>query len=474
LRGDAAERGLMFEANTYIERRHRLKKDLQSGIILFLGNDLSPMNYPDNTYPFRQDSSFLYFWGIDLPGLAAFIDIDENREILFGRDPILHDMVWTGPQASLNHHCLKSGLEESAEPDQVEIELKHALEKSRKIHFLPQYRPENLIKFQTLLGIAPSFVNNFVSKSFIRAVVAQRSIKSRQEVEQIESALEITSEMHILAMKRSRPGILEREIVGAMVGLADASGIAPSYPFIFSVDGQILHNPHHKNIMQPGNIAINDSGAESHLHYASDITRTFPVSGKFTQKQKEIYTVLLNAQLKAIEAIAPGVEYRDVHISTCSQIAAGLKSLGLMKGDVNEAVAAGAHALFMPHGLGHMMGLDVHDMEDLGEDYVGYTDTIRRSRQFGTAHLRLARTLEPGFVLTVEPVIYFIPGLIDQWKAQGKFENFIDYDKIVDYRDFGGIRIEDNVLVHDKGRRVLGVPIAKTIEEVEALSSQNL
>jgi Xaa-Pro aminopeptidase len=226
--------------------------------------------------------------------------------------------------------------------------------------------------------------------------------------------------------------------------------------------------------MQDGDIIINDSGAQSPMQYASDITRTFPVGGKFTQKQKEIYTVLLNAQLKAIGAISPGVEYRDVHTLTCSQIAAGLKSLGLMKGDISEAVAAGAHALFMPHGLGHMLGLDVHDMEDLGEDYVGYTETIRRSGQFGISQLRLGRALETGFVLTVEPGIYFIPELIDQWQSQGKFEDFIDYKKVENYRDFGGIRIEDNVLVHDDGRRVLGKPIAKTVEEVEALSSQIL
>ena len=464
----------MFEANTYIERRNRLKQDLQSGILLFLGNDLSPMNYPENTYPFRQDSTFLYFWGIDLPGLAAIIDIDANREVLFGRDPTLHDMVWTGPQPSLNQHCSNSGLKESAAPDQLQNELKHAIQQGRKIHFLPQYRPENHIKIQTLLGIIPAFVNNFVSKSFVKAVVAQRSIKSREEVEQIEAALELTSEMHELAMKMSRPGMPEQEVVGAMAGLAEASGVGSSYPSIFSVDGQILHNPRHENIMQKGDIIINDSGAESRMHYASDITRTFPVAGKFTQKQTEIYTVLLNAQLKAIEAAMPGVEYRDVHTLACSQIAAGLNSLGLMKGDVSEAVAAGAHALFMPHGLGHMIGLDVHDMEDLGEDEVGYTDTIRRSRQFGTSHLRLARALEPGFVVTVEPGIYFIPDLIDQWKAQGKFENFIDYKKIENYRNFGGIRIEDNVLIHDEGQRVLGKPIAKTVEEVEALSSQVL
>ncbi len=464
----------MFETNTYIKRRNRLKKDLKSGILLFLGNEQSSMNYPENKYPFRQDSTFLYFWGIDLPGLTAIIDIDENREILFGRDPTLHDMMWTGPQPQLKHYCLKSGLKGSTPPDRLEMELKQALQKSRKIHFLPQYRPENFIKIHILLGIGPSFVNNYASNPFIRAVVTQRSIKSREEAEQIEAALEIAYEMHILAMKMSRPGASEQEVAGAMMGLVAASGAAPAYPFIFSVDGQILHNPHHQNVMQNGNIIINDSGVESPMHYASDITRTFPVGGKFTQKQKEIYTVLLDAQLKAIEAMAPGVEYRNVHNLTCSQIAAGLKALGLMRGDVNEAVAAGAHALFMPHGLGHMIGLDVHDMEDLGEDYVGYTDTIRRSPQFGTSQLRLARALEPGFVVTVEPGIYFIPGLIDQWQAQGKFANFIDYEKLETYRDFGGIRIEDNLLVHEGGRRVLGKPIAKTVEAVETLSSQSL
>ena len=464
----------MFKAATYIKRRKRLKKDLQSGILLFLGNELSPINYPENTYPFRQDSSFLYYWGLDFPGLAAIIDIDENREILFGRDPTLHDMVWTGPQPSLNHFCLKTGLKDSAAPEQLASVLKSALEKNRSIHFLPQYRPENLIKIQALLGIAPAFVNKFVSKAFIKAVVDQRSIKSGQEVEQIEAALDIMYDMHLLAMKMSQPGISEREVVGAMMGLVEARGGSPAFPSIFSVDGQILHNPHHQNVMQDGDIIINDSGVESSMHYASDITRTFPVGGKFTQKQMEIYTVVLDTQVKAIEAMTPGVEYRKVHDLACCHIAAGLKALGLMRGDVDEAVAAGAHALFMPAGLGHMVGLDVHDMEDLGEDYVGYTDAIRRSKQFGASHLRLARALEPGFVVTVEPGIYFIPGLIDQWKAQGKFANFIDYEALESYRDFGGIRIEDNVFVDEGGRRVLGKPIAKTVEAVEALSSQSL
>ena len=276
-------------------------------------------------------------------------------------------------------------------------------------------------------------------------------------------------------MKMSRPGVNEREVVGAMAGLAYSRGSAGlAFPIIFSVDGEILHNPHHDNVMQAGEMVVNDSGAESPMHYASDITRTIPVGGMFTQQQKEIYAIVLEAQKQAIEAIAPGVEYRDIHLMACRQLTSGLKLLGLIKGDVDSAVSAGAHALFMPAGLGHMMGLDVHDMESLGEDYVGYTERIRRSDQFGTSRLRLARALEPGFVVTVEPGLYFIPGLIDRWRAEGKFEEFIDYNRLEGFRDFGGIRIEDDVLVLEDGRRVLGKPIPKSVADVEAISSEFL
>ena len=463
----------MFPAHVYIERRNRLKRDLQSGILLFLGNADSPINYPDNHYPFRQDSSFLYFWGIDLPGLAALIDIDANREVLVGREVTLEEKVWTGPEPTLQEHSLKGGAKEVSSLDQLEAQLKKAVQKGRTIHFLPQYRSENRIKIHQWLGVDINLVARSTSEAFIKAVVSQRSIKNEEEIEQIEKALEITYEMQTLAMKMSRPGVNEREVVGAMVGLAYSRGSAGlAFPVIFSVDGEILHNPHHDNVMQAGDMVVNDSGAESSMHYASDITRTIPVSGRFTQQQKEIYAIVLEAQKQAIEAIAPGVEYREIHFMACRQLTSGLKLLGLIRGDVDSAVSAGAHALFMPAGLGHMMGLDVHDMESLGEDYVGYTGRIRRSDQFGTCRLRLARALEPGFVVTVEPGLYFIPGLIDQWKAEGKFEEFIDYNKLEAFRDFGGIRIEDDVLVLENGRRVLGKPIPKSITDVEAISSQ--
>jgi Xaa-Pro aminopeptidase len=465
----------MFPTHIYVERRNRLKKDLQSGILLFLGNEESPINYPDNHYTFRQDSSFLYFWGIDLPGLAAIIDIDANREILFGRDLTLEEKVWTGPESTLQERGLKSGGKEVASLDHLETELKKAVQKGRTIHFLPQYRPENRIKIHRWLGADINLIGSSASEAFIKAVVAQRSIKNKEEIEQIENALEITCDMQTLAMRMSRPGLNERDVVGAMAGIAYSRGSAGlAFPIIFSVEGQILHNPHHDNVMQAEDMVVNDSGAESSMHYASDITRTIPVSGAFTQKQKEIYAIVLNAQQEAIEAIAPGVEYRDIHSMACRQLTSGLKLLGLIKGDVDSAVSAGAHALFMPAGLGHMMGLDVHDMEGLGEDYVGYTDRIRRSDQFGTCRLRLARALEPGFVITVEPGLYFIPGLIDQWKAEAKFEEFIDYHKLEAFRDFGGIRIEDEVLVLEDGRRVLGKPIPKSIADVEVISSQFL
>lgn len=460
----------MFPASTYIARRKRLKEDLKSGILLFLGNEQSPMNYRDNTYIFRQDSSFLYFWGIDLPGLAAIIDIDRNLEVVFGREVTVEDIIFSGPLPPLSEQCLKSGVEKNLAFDQLGVVLKEALQKGRPVHFLPPYRAENLITIQQLLGLGAEVVKQHCSTAFIQSVIAQRSVKTEEEIEQIEAALDGTREMHTLAMKISKPGLYEYEAVGAIAGRAYAyTGAQLAYPIIFTTRGEVLHNPRHDNPMKAGDLVINDSGCESPLHYASDITRTFPVGGQFTSKQKEIYTIVLNAQQKAIEAVRAGIEYREVHFIAARQIVAGLKSLGLMRGEVDAAVAAGAHALFYPHGLGHMLGLDVHDMEDLGEDFVGYTPTRQRSPQFGLCYLRLAKKLEPGFVVTVEPGVYFIPALIDRWKAEKKLEAFIDYAKVNEYREFGGVRIEDNVLVLDGGQRVLGKPIAKSIEEVEAL-----
>jgi len=461
----------MFSADVYIERRKRLRTDVQSGLILFLGNEESPMNYADNQYPFRQDSSFLYFFGLDCPGLTAVIDVDQGAECMFGDDLTVDDIVWTGPQPSLEEKCRKTGISETAGLDELPEVLNKAVKQGRKIHFLPQYRPENVLKIQQLLGIAPSAITGHVSEPLIRAIISQRSIKNEQEIEQIEASLDISYEMQTLAMKMSKPGIYERQVASAMEAVVLSRGSALSFPTIFSIHGETLHNHHYGNKMQAGDMAVNDSGAESPLHYASDITRTVPIGGKFSQRQKEIYAIVLNAQEKAIEAVKPGVEFRDIHLLACMAIASGLKGLGLMKGDIEQAVHAGAHTLFFQCGLGHMLGLDVHDMEGLGEEYVGYADSIKRNPEFGFKSLRLAKALEPGFVITVEPGIYFIPELINRWKASQKNSQYINYESVEEYRDFGGIRIEDDVLVTETGHRVLGRKIPKTIDEVEDISS---
>jgi Xaa-Pro aminopeptidase len=462
----------MFHSDVYAKRRKRLKQDVGSGLILFLGHGQSPINYLDNPYPFRQDSSFLYFWGLDHPKLAAVIDTEENKEIVFGNNLTSEERVWAGPKTLLKEKCRRIGIKEALSLDQLEGVITKALHKNRKIHFLPQCRAENVLKVMRLLGIDPAAVQDRVSTILTEAVVTQRSVKSEAEIEEIEAALDITYEMHTLPMKMSKPGMFEREAVGAMIDIAYCVGSRLSFPIIFSTRGEIIHNPSHGGLMKTGDMVINDSGAESPLHYATDITRTFPVSEKFTKKQKDIYEIVLHAQEKAIETISPGIEFRKIHLLACQHLVSGLKALNLMKGDIESAIRAGAHALFFPTGLGHMMGLDVHDMENIGEDYVGYTDTIQRNHQFGLNNLRLAKTLETGFVLTVEPGLYFIPELIDQWKAENKFADYINYQSVEAYKDFGGIRIEDDILVMESGARVLGKPIPKSIEEVEAFSSQ--
>ncbi len=462
----------MFPANVYVERRIRLKEQVQSGLILFLGNEESPMNYQDNQYSFRQDSSFLYFFGLDFPSLAAIIDIDRDKEIIFGDDLTVDDIIWRGPQPALSERAQEVGVRESAPLNKLQATLKKAVQQGREIHFLPQYRAENTLKIERLLGIHPTVVQEHVSESLIRAVVAQRSLKSKEEIEQIEAALDVSYEMQTAAMKMSRPGALEMEVVGAMEGIAISRGCRLAFPTICTIHGETLHNHYYGNVTSAGDIAINDSGAETGLGYAGDISRTIPVSGKFSQRQKEIYTIVLNAQERAIETVRPGVEFRQIHLLACKSLASGLKDLGLMKGDIEEAVHAGAHTLFFQCGLGHMLGLDVHDMEGLGEDYVGYTDTIRRNPEFGWRSLRLGRALEAGFVITVEPGVYFIPELIDRWKAEKKNSQYINYDMVKKYEDFGGLRIEDDVLVTANGQRVLGKKIPKTIDEVEDMSSR--
>ena len=459
----------MFETYVYVKRRKLLKEQMKSGLILLPGNIESPMNYPANTYHFRQDSSFLYFFGLDNPGFSGLIDVDEDKDYIFGEDFTLEDIIWMGPQPTVKELAMQVGVSYTSPLAQLKEKIDTAISKNRKIHFLPPYRAENLLQLEKLLGIASSKLKQYASLDLIKAVVAQRSVKSDAEINEIEKALEISAEMYSTIMHMASPGTYEREISGAIEGIVNSYGNHISFPIILSIHGEIFHNHYHGNRLEKNHLLVTDSGAESPEHYASDITRTFPVGGKFTPQQKDIYQVVLDSQLAAIDAMKPGKPYKEIHLQVAKIMAARLKNLGLMKGDTDAAVKEGAHALFFPHGLGHMMGLDVHDMEDLGEDNVGYDETVKRSDQFGLAYLRMAKALQPGYVITVEPGIYFVPALIDQWKAENKFIDFIDYAKVEKYKNFHGIRIEDNVLITANGHRVLGKPIPKTVDEIESL-----
>jgi Xaa-Pro aminopeptidase len=427
------------------------------------------MNYPANTYHYRQDSNFLYYFGLDHEGFAGVIDIDNNRDIIFGNDVDMDDIIWMGPQPSVKDQAAKVGVSHTEALGSLEAFVRDAVSKGRKVHITKPYRGEVLIWLESLLGVHHSQVKDFVSDELIRGIVAMRSVKEPGEVAELEKAIDTAYLMHTTAMKMAMPGVVEQEIAGVIEGIALSHGGPVSFPVILSIDGQTLHNHYHGNTLREGRMMVIDAGCESALHYASDITRTVPVGGKFSQRQREIYEIVLKANVDSIAAMKPGAYYKEMHLLAAKTIATGLKDLGLMKGDPDEAVARGAHALFFPHGLGHQLGLDVHDMEGLGENNVGYDSTVARSNQFGLAFLRFARKLEPGFVLTNEPGIYFIPALIDQWKAEGKFAEFINYDKVETYKDFGGIRIEDDVLVTPDGHRVLGRPIPKTVSEVEGL-----
>lgn len=458
----------MFKKEVYIDRRNRLKKEMKSGLALILGNSEASYNYPANTYHFRQDSDFLYFFGLDIPDFVGVIDIDNDKDYIFANDVDIEDIIWMGPQPLVKDLAAKVGVNNTAPYTDLAGFLNVAIQASRKVHFLPYYRGDRLVQLKQLLGFLTARAKDYVSQELIEAVVKLRSIKDDYEIEEIEKAVNIAYDMHTTAMKMCKAGVIEREIAGRMEGISLSQGGPVSFPIILTINGQTLHNHYHGNTLTEGRMMIADAGAETTMHYSSDITRTTPVGGKFSQRQKEVYEIVLDANVKAIEAIKPGVEYREIHLLACKVIAEGLKKLGLMKGDMNAAVKAGAHTLFMPHGLGHMMGLDVHDMEGLGENNVGYNETTKRATQFGTAYLRLGRELQSGFVLTVEPGCYFIPELIEQWKKEGTNAEFINFDKVDEYKDFGGIRIEDDILVTETGYRVLGKHIPKTVAEIEA------
>lgn len=461
----------MFSKRTYTERREVLKKRMNSGLLIFPGNKEVGMNYKANWYPFRQDSTFLYYFGIDLPDLYVVIDLDEGKEILFGDDLTPEDMVWVGTAEPLADLADKCGVEQVKPMSKLQDFVQKGAKNGKTIHYLPPYRSNVTIELSELTGTPVAQIEKSFSVDFVKAVVAQRSIKSDEEIEELHKAVNITAEMHRHAIKNTKHGVSENQIAAEMQAIANAAGGGISFPIILTKDGQYLHNHPSQAIVQNGDIILSDCGAQTPMKYAGDMTRTFPVAERFSDIQRDIYSIVLDAHESAIAALKPGYKYKDAHLLASSRIVEGLKGLGLMKGDATDAVNAGAHTLFFQCGLGHFMGMDIHDMENFGEDLVGYDENIKKSTEFGLKSLRLGKALEAGNVLTVEPGIYFNPFLIDSWKAQGKFTDFVNYEEVEKFKTFGGMRVEEDFLIEQDGVRLLGDPLAKTAEEIEALKN---
>ena len=462
----------MFSKSTYVNRRKQLAKDIKDGLILILGNSDSPFNYVANIYTFRQDSSFRYFFEYNLQDLAGVIDANSGEDYLFGDDVEIDDIIWTGPVASVRDRADKIGVKNTGSRKDLANLLEQAMLQERKIHFLPPYRAENRNLLSSLLHIKKDHVEKFASLELRKAIVKQRSIKSLEEIAEIEKAIETAYKMHTTMMRMAKNlNTYEYEIAGIMEGIALSGGGPVSFPIILTTHGEILHGHDHSLKLNEGRMLVSDAGCETPSGYCSDITRSVPCGGKFNERQKAVYEAVLNANLIAQQSIKPGIEYKEIHLKAVKELGEGLKAIGLMKGDIEEAVKEGAMGLFMPHGLGHMMGMDVHDMENFDETIVGYDEKTSRSNQFGLRSLRFGRKLEPGHVITNEPGCYFIPALIDKFKAEKKFLSFVNYKELESYKDFGGIRIEDDILVTENSSRVLGTPIPKTVKEIEEIMS---
>ncbi len=463
----------MFDSIIYQNRRQALRKMMGHGIVLLLGNNSVPFNYTDNEYAFRQDSTFLYFFGQSHPGYAGIIDIDADEDYFFGNDVDMDDIIWMGVQPTIKELAAEVGVEKSYPFAQLYTFVAKAIAQHRQVHIIPPYRHDHMILLEDLLGIRASQVKNYASMELIKAIVDLRSVKEACEIAEIDKACNAGYEMHTAAMRLCKPGASEHYIAGTLEGIASTFGKCVSFATILTQHGETLHNHVHNGILEEGRLMLTDAGCELENGYCSDNTRTVPVGGKFTSRQRDVYNIVLACHDKALEITRPGVTYKHVHLEVCKVLAQGLKDLGLMKGNVEDAVAAGAHALFLPHGLGHMMGLDVHDMENLGQSNVGYDEETRPSDQFGLASLRMGRRLQEGFVITDEPGCYFIPALIDKWREEKIHPDFFNFDKIETYKDFGGIRLEDDILITPEGSRFCGekhIPI--TIEEVENYMNQ--
>mgnify|MGYP002657934437 FL=1 len=466
----------MYSKETYVSRRAELKKLVKSGVIILFGNNNSPANYPNNGYhPFRQDSSFLYYFGQNRDGLVGVIDVDNDIETLIGDDISIDDIVWYGSVDSVHDMAEQVGVKNSAPMKSLKTICNDAMRQKRRIHFLPPYRADIKIQIFDLLGIHPNQQKESASMDLIKAIVKMRSVKTDEEIEELERAAAIGYKMHTTAMKMCRPGITEQEIAGALDGIANGLGSMVSFATILTQHGEIMHGSPSMNKLEAGRLMLCDAGAETINNYCSDNTRTSPVSGHYDQRQLEIYSIVEACHDYVLQVAKPGVKWWDVHFAVCRLMTDRLKELGLMKGDTEEAVRAGAHAMFMCHGLGHMMGMDVHDMEGFDQINVGFDEEVRPNlEQFGTNCLRLGRRLQKGFVVTDEPGIYFIPALIDDWKASGHCKEFINFDKLETYKDFGGIRIEDDLLITDDGCRFLGKDrIPYHPKDVEAFMAEN-
>ena len=449
---------MLFKKKTYVERRRRLREIVGDGLIILFGNNDAPMNYPANAYKFRQDSSFLYFFGQHRDGLVGIVDADTGRETLYGNEIDIEDIVWYGSVTSVKEMAEECGCNDGCEPlSRLYDVVDQAVKQKRRVHFLPPYRHDTMIQLQDLLHIHPAEQRAKASVDLIKAVVSLRSVKSAEEIAEMDRAAAIGYKMHTAAMQLCRPGVTEQYISGVLSGIAQSYGCITSFQSIVTQHGEIMHGYPSTAPLQEGRLFLCDCGAETNENYCSDNTRTSPVGGRFTQKQRDIYNIVVDCHDLALSVTRPGTRWWDVHFDVCRLMTNRLKDLGLMRGDTEEAVRAGAHALFLPHGLGHMMGMDVHDMEGLGQTYVGFDDETRPNlTQFGTNALRMGRRLEEGFVVTDEPGIYFIPQLIDLWRKEGTNAEFLCFDKIEEYKDFGGIRIEDDVLVTADGCRFLG------------------
>ncbi|HIZ86149.1 MAG TPA: aminopeptidase P N-terminal domain-containing protein [Candidatus Coprenecus stercoravium] len=463
----------MFSKETYIARRaalvEEMRKNRQTGLLLFLGNDESAMNYAANPYPYRQDSTFLYFFGLDFPGLAALIDLEDGKAEVYSDELTIDSIIWKGAsQDRIKERCAMSGVDGTDSTDELKLRIHKAISKGRMVHFLPAYRAEHYVKLFNLSGVPDQAHDDMVSIPFVKAVISLRSHKSPEEIEQMEDAANISADMHLAMLSMLHPGMTEMEIVSVITGIALRRGFGMAFPPIATVNGQVLNNHWYGNTVKDGDVFLLNAGAENRMHYAGDISTTAPVGKRFTERQRQIYDIVLHAHKTAVESLRPGIPFVDIHLKAAEIIAGDLKAMGLMKGNVQEAVHEGAHALFFPSGLGHMIGLDSHDMEALGEAWVGY-DGHPRSTKFGLKSLRLARTLEEGYTLTIEPGVYFIPELIDMWRGQGKFKDFLNYDEIEKFRDFGGMRTERNYLITADGCRRLGKYFPITADEVEAM-----